>query len=509
MTLALDEMLGDIVAELQQEGVYDDTWIFLTSDNGQLRGEHGIGGKSAPYEESIVVPLYVRGPGVPAGVQRPHLVANIDIAPTVLDLAGASPTSGSPAIDGESIVGPVTGAVTESDWRDGILIEMLSPGVSPNREHITPRYGGVRSDQHVYIKYETTEREFYDLVNDPFQLTSYWPTAPSGLKSEHQELLQGLDNCAGSACADAARIDTGSPPTASFTVSCSGLECSFDASASSDPDGTIETYDWDFGDGTIAEGETTTHTYAAGGDYTVTLMVTDNDDLTDTETKTASPSSSGAVHEHGIDMLVNETQSTAIAKVWVRDDGGGLVEGATVTGTWSEDGQDLGTFTAVSNSAGKAKLVVGVDDPQGGENLEFCVTDITHPTLAYDAGSNVEGCDTILWPGGGASGTIHEDGIDMLTKQDNDNANAKVWVRNDSDALVEGATVTGTWTSNGTGLGSFSGVSAANGKAKIVVDLPGAQSGDVLEFCVTAMTHPSYTHDAGSNAETCDSITWS
>ena len=74
----------------------------------------------------------------------------------------------------------------------------------------------------------------------------------------------------------------------------------------------------------IAAGETATHTYATDGSYPVTLTVTDNDDLTDTETKTASPSSSGTVHEHGIDMLVNETQSTAIAKAWVRDDGGDL-----------------------------------------------------------------------------------------------------------------------------------------------------------------------------------------
>jgi hypothetical protein len=66
------------------------------------------------------------------------------------------------------------------------------------------------------------------------------------------------------------------PPTASATASCSGLGCSFDGTASSDPDGTVASYAWDFGDGTTGTGATPTHGYAAGGTYTYTLTVTDN-----------------------------------------------------------------------------------------------------------------------------------------------------------------------------------------------------------------------------------------
>jgi len=65
-------------------------------------------------------------------------------------------------------------------------------------------------------------------------------------------------------------------PVASFTTSCENFTCSFDGSASSDSDGTVMSYAWNFGDSGTATGVTTSHTYANGGNYTVTLTVTDN-----------------------------------------------------------------------------------------------------------------------------------------------------------------------------------------------------------------------------------------
>ena len=80
-------------------------------------------------------------------------------------------------------------------------------------------------------------------------------------------------------------------PKAAFTSSAKALVASFDGSGSSDADGTIASYAWDFGDGATGTGAKPDHTYATAGDYTVALTVTDNDGATDTVTKTVTASS--------------------------------------------------------------------------------------------------------------------------------------------------------------------------------------------------------------------------
>ena len=70
-----------------------------------------------------------------------------------------------------------------------------------------------------------------------------------------------------------------------FTYSCNGLSCDFDASGSSDPDGSIVSYDWDFGDGNSGGGLTADHTYAAAGTYSVVLTVTDDEEATGTDSQ--------------------------------------------------------------------------------------------------------------------------------------------------------------------------------------------------------------------------------
>jgi PKD repeat protein len=96
---------------------------------------------------------------------------------------------------------------------------------------------------------------------------------------------------------DAASGSTNNPPTASFTAACTGLICNFDGTGSSDTNGTIQTYAWNFGDGNTASGPgaTVSHTYATGGSYTVTLTVTDNGNATGQTSHSVTVSSGGPI----------------------------------------------------------------------------------------------------------------------------------------------------------------------------------------------------------------------
>ena len=78
-------------------------------------------------------------------------------------------------------------------------------------------------------------------------------------------------------------------PHASFTVACTGLACSFDGSGSSDSNGTVVSYAWNFGDGGAGSGKTISHTYARSGSYSVSLTVTDNAGATDSASRVVSP----------------------------------------------------------------------------------------------------------------------------------------------------------------------------------------------------------------------------
>ena len=117
--LAVDEMVGSLVQELEAAGELDNTFIFFTSDNGFEQGEHRLQkGKNRAYEESSHVPLFVRGPGVPVGKTH-KLALNTDFAPTFADLAGAEFQA-----DGRSLA-PLLGGDEDPSWRTSVLLERL------------------------------------------------------------------------------------------------------------------------------------------------------------------------------------------------------------------------------------------------------------------------------------------------------------------------------------------------------------------------------------------------
>jgi N-acetylglucosamine-6-sulfatase len=186
--LTLEDLSKNVMAALKRAHQLDNTYLIFTSDNGYQMGLHGIrAAKFMPYTEAHEVPFVIRGPGVPAGSSVDELVANIDIAPTVLDLAGVDKPGW---MDGRSFE-PLLGSEAPGSWRDSLLIEGVKSG-SPRR----PAYAGVRRQDEIYVRYGSGEEEFYDLSKDPYQLQSRPQDAPASLKEE----LGPLKNCAGEGC---------------------------------------------------------------------------------------------------------------------------------------------------------------------------------------------------------------------------------------------------------------------------------------------------------------------
>ena len=171
MLVAVDESLGRIMDALEQQGVLDKTVIMLVGDNGYFYGEHGLSEeRRLAYEESIRVPLLIRYPPKVAAGSRPAAqVLTIDIAPTILDLAAATPLTG---IDGRSIVPLLTAGETPSAWRRSFLIEYTTDAVFPRT--LKMGYDAVRNERYKYIRYRELAgmNELYDLRNDPFELTN-------------------------------------------------------------------------------------------------------------------------------------------------------------------------------------------------------------------------------------------------------------------------------------------------------------------------------------------------
>jgi arylsulfatase A-like enzyme len=95
MATEVDAVVGDVITELKKQGVYNNTLLMFTTDNGNLHGEHGLAEKWYPFEESIRVPLVIQDPRMPQEVRGSRSDAwtlNIDLAPTMLGAAKVKPS---------------------------------------------------------------------------------------------------------------------------------------------------------------------------------------------------------------------------------------------------------------------------------------------------------------------------------------------------------------------------------------------------------------------------------
>lgn len=167
--MSVDEGVGHVLAELDQRGIRDNTLVIYMSDNGIALGDNRVFGKVCPYDACIHIPFVVSYPAkITASRLDTNLILNIDIAPTLADLAGVPDVS---RFDGQSFLPLLSDPYHK--WRDGFLIEHYQTDEDEGgMTALVPGYVGFRTHQWKYVQYATGERELYDLLNDPFEMNN-------------------------------------------------------------------------------------------------------------------------------------------------------------------------------------------------------------------------------------------------------------------------------------------------------------------------------------------------
>lgn len=191
MLASSDEGVGQMLKVLEEQKQLENTLIVFTSDEGYFYGEHGLSSeRRLAYEESARIPLYMRWPRrIKPGSVIDAYALGIDIAPTLLEFAGAPPTK---QMDGRSLVPLLLGK--KVPWRNSFPIEYFSDKVFPRV--LLMGYQSVRTERWSYIHYVDLEGmdELYDLRADPYQMKNLIadPSAQPALKSLKDELARLL-----------------------------------------------------------------------------------------------------------------------------------------------------------------------------------------------------------------------------------------------------------------------------------------------------------------------------
>uniref|UniRef100_A0A8C9SQD4 N-acetylglucosamine-6-sulfatase n=1 Tax=Scleropages formosus TaxID=113540 RepID=A0A8C9SQD4_SCLFO len=232
--LSVDDLVEKVVKKLESTGELDNTYIIFTSDNGYHTGQFSLPmDKRQLYEFDIRVPLLVRGPDVKPNQTCQMLVANVDLGPTILDIAryNVSKTQ----MDGMSFLPLMNGNRGNGTWRTDILVEyegegqnitdpscpLLGPGVSecfPDcvcEDSYNNTYACVRtmspSGNLQYCEFDDSEVfvEVYNLTADPFQLNNIAKSIDQEVLEKMNHRLMMLQSCSGASCRTPGVYDSG------------------------------------------------------------------------------------------------------------------------------------------------------------------------------------------------------------------------------------------------------------------------------------------------------------
>jgi N-acetylglucosamine-6-sulfatase len=199
--MTADDEFGATMQLLSDRGALANTLVVFTSDNGYMWGEHGRWEKFVPYEPSLRVPMWLRWPThIAAGVDTTRIVSYLDLLPTLLGAAGVTLPTGSPKLDGESLLQPSKRTAMYSEY----YVDTVS---NPN----IPSWKMIRTPTAKYIQTYNTNgaviaREYYDLSKDPAENTNLLGDGnasndpPAATLSSMTSRLNAFATCSGSGC---------------------------------------------------------------------------------------------------------------------------------------------------------------------------------------------------------------------------------------------------------------------------------------------------------------------
>jgi N-acetylglucosamine-6-sulfatase len=179
----VDLNIKKLINTLREQGKLENTYLIFISDNGFFMGEHHLGDKRFAYEESIKVPVIINGPEA-SPIKNNDIVLNIDIAPTILDLAGVPNLLNT---QGQSLVSLLNSE--EVSWRDHLFYEYFYEGGIGIQSNIF----AIRNDSFKLVRYQQRPEwdEFFNLTSDPYEINNVIDSSNyQGIVSEMSQLLE-------------------------------------------------------------------------------------------------------------------------------------------------------------------------------------------------------------------------------------------------------------------------------------------------------------------------------